>query len=93
MVKNLPAKAGNAGLIPKTGRSPGEGNGSPLQCSSLENLMDRGAWWATVHGGHRESNTTEQLSTHARVTFSAVTPDSVSTTLWWNTHDSDMPGS
>ena len=37
------------GLIRWSGRSPGEGNGNPLQCSCLENLMDRGAWWATVH--------------------------------------------
>jgi len=37
-------------LIPGSGRSPGEGNGNPLQYSCLENLMDRKAWWATVHG-------------------------------------------
>ena len=42
--------AGDQGLIPGLGRSPGEGNGSPLQYSSLQNPMDRGAWWATVHG-------------------------------------------
>ena len=40
----------NQGLIPGMGRSPGEGNGNPLQNSCLENPMDRGAWWATVHG-------------------------------------------
>ena len=53
MVKNLPANAGDArdaGSIPVSGRSPGEGHGNPLQCSWLENSMDRGAWWATVHG-------------------------------------------
>ena len=38
------------GLIPGLGRSPGGGHGNPLQCSCLENPMDRGAWWATVHG-------------------------------------------
>ena len=38
------------GLIPGSGRSPGEGNGNPLQYSCLENSMDRGTWWATVHG-------------------------------------------
>ena len=38
------------GSIPGSGRSPGEGNGNPLQYSYLENFMDRGAWWATVHG-------------------------------------------
>ena len=40
----------DSGLIPVSGRSPGEGNGKPLQYSCLDNLMDRGAWWATVHG-------------------------------------------
>ena len=49
MVKNLPANVGDPGLIPGSGRSPGEGNGSPLQSSFLENSMDRAAWWATVH--------------------------------------------
>ena len=47
VVKNLPANAGDArdaGLIPETGRSPRGGNGNPLQCSSLENPLDRGAW-------------------------------------------------
>ena len=42
--------AGDPGLIPGSGRSPGEGNGNPLQHSCLENPMDGGAWWATVHG-------------------------------------------
>ena len=53
MVKNSPANAGDAGdvgLIPGLGRSLGEGNGNPLQCSCLENPMDRGAWRAAVHG-------------------------------------------
>ena len=53
MVRNPPANAGDArdlGLIPGSGRSPGEGNGNPVQYSCLENSMDRGAWWATVHG-------------------------------------------
>ena len=51
MVKNLLAKARErreAGLIPGSGRSPGEGNGNPLQYSCLENPMDGGAWWARV---------------------------------------------
>ena len=47
------------GLIPGSGRAPGEGNGNPLQYSCLGNSMDRGAWWATVPGGHRESDMTE----------------------------------
>ena len=57
--KNSACNAGDLGLIPGLGRSPGEGNGNPLQYSGLENPMDTGAWWATVHGGHRESDTTE----------------------------------
>ena len=55
-VKNLPANAGDAGdlgLIPGSGRSPGGGHGNPLQYSCLENPMDRGAWWAAVHSGQR----------------------------------------
>ena len=53
VVKNLPANAGDTrdvGFIPGSARSPGRGNGNPLQYSCLENPMDRGAWWATVHG-------------------------------------------
>ena len=53
VVKNLPANSGDArdaDSIPGSGRSPGEGAGSPPQCSCLENPEDRGAWWATVHG-------------------------------------------
>ena len=56
--KNPPAKVGDPGLIPGSGRSPGEGNGNPLQYSCLENPMDRGAWWATVHGVTKVSDTT-----------------------------------
>ena len=48
--KNLPANAGDGCLIPGSRRSPGEGNGNSLQYSCLENLMDRGALRATVHG-------------------------------------------
>ena len=48
--KNLTDKAREAGLIPGFERSPGKGNGSPFQYSCLGNPMDRGAWWATVHG-------------------------------------------
>ena len=50
MVKNLPANAGDLDLSLGSGRSPGEGNGNPLQYSCLESSTDRGAWWATVHG-------------------------------------------
>ena len=50
MVKCLAYNGGDLGSIPGEGRSSGEGNGNPLQYSCLENPMDRGAWWATVHG-------------------------------------------
>ena len=68
MVKNLPANAGdarNVGLIPGSGRSLGGGNGNPLQYSCLENPMDRGAWWATVHEV-AELDMTERMHMHAR---------------------------
>ena len=50
MVKNVPAKAGDADPIPGSGRSLGEENSNPLQDSWLENSIDRGAWGVTVHG-------------------------------------------
>ena len=65
MVKNLPANAGDigdAGSIPGWGRSPGEGNGNPLQYFCLENSTDRGAWRATVCGVAKELDTTWQLN-------------------------------
>ena len=66
VVKNLPANAGDTrdvGSIPESGRSPGGGNGNPLQHSYLENSMDRGAWRATVHGSQRV-RMTEHTHTH-----------------------------
>ena len=50
VVKNLPANAGDVGSVSGSGRASGVGNGSPLQYSCLENLMDGGTWQATVHG-------------------------------------------
>ena len=50
VIKNPLTNAGGTGLIPGSGRSPGEGNGNPLQYPCLGNPMDKGAWWATVHG-------------------------------------------
>ena len=62
MVKNPPTNAGNVGSILGSGRSPGERNGDPLQYSCLENSMDRGAWWATVHRVTKESDTIQLLT-------------------------------
>ena len=56
VVRNLPV-VGDGGWTSESGRSPGEGNGNPLQYSCLGNAMDRGVWWATVHGVTRESDT------------------------------------
>ena len=57
VIENSPAGAGDMGSIPGSGRSPGGGNGNPLQYSCLENPTDRGAQWAAVHGGEKESDT------------------------------------
>ena len=67
VAKNLPANAGargDVGSIPGSGRSLGVGNGSPLQYSCLENSMDRGAWWTTVHGVTKSRT---RLSIHASI--------------------------
>ena len=58
VLKYPTVNAGDVGSIPGFGRSPGGGNGNPLQCSCLENPMDRGAWQATVQGVTKESDTT-----------------------------------
>ena len=70
MVKNSPVNAGDLrdlGLIPRSGRIPGGGHGHPLQCYFLENLMERGAWGATVHGVPKSQAQLKQLSMHAHV--------------------------
>ena len=59
VVKNLPANSGVLGSIPELGRSPGEGNGNPLQYSCLENLMARGSWKAKVCGVAKELDMTQ----------------------------------
>ena len=67
MVKNLPANAGGAGLIPGLGRFPGGGNGNPLQYSCLGNPQDRETWWATVHGLAKELDMTEHSTANCFV--------------------------
>ena len=74
VVKNLPADAGDAsdaGLMPGSGRSPGGGVETHSGISCLENSMDRGAWWATVH---EVSKSQTQLSTHNQPTRSGLKP-------------------
>ena len=66
-VKNPPAYTGDAVSIPGSGRSPGEGNGNPLQYSCLGNPMDRGAWQATVHGVANESDSTYWFNNRRKV--------------------------
>ena len=78
VVNNLPVSAGDIrvlSFIPGLGRSPGGGNGNPLQYSCLRNPRDRGAWWATVHRVV-ESDTTEQLRTSFTYCFNLVVSES-----------------
>ena len=65
-VKASASNAGDLGSIPGSGRSPGEGNGNPLQDSCLENPMDRGVWWATVHRVAKSRTQLKRLSAHGR---------------------------
>ena len=68
MAQYLPANAedaGDAGLVLGLGRSPGKGNGNPLQYPYLGNSMETGAWLCYSPWGHKESDTTERLSTHS----------------------------
>ena len=64
MVNNPPADTGDTSSIPGSGRSPGVGNGNPLQYSCLGNPVDRGTWWATVHGVAKESDMTQRLNSN-----------------------------
>ena len=67
VVKNPPSSAGEAGLLPGFGRSPGGGNGNPLQYSCLGNAIDRGAWQATIQGFVKESDIIYWLNNCSRV--------------------------
>ena len=64
-IKNSPASAGDGGLIPGSGRSPGGGHGNPFQYSCLETPMDRGAWWTTAYRVTKHQTQLKQLNTHA----------------------------
>ena len=63
--KESACDSGDTGLIPRSGRSPGGGHGDPLQYSCLESPMDRGAWWAMVHGIAKRWTCLKQMDTHA----------------------------
>jgi len=67
VVKNLPVNAGCQCLIPGSGKSPGEGNGNPLQYSCLGNPTDRGSWWVTVHGVTKGSDSIEMTKQQQQV--------------------------
>ena len=68
-IKESACNVGDPGSIPGSGRFPGEGNGNPLQYSCLENTMDRGAWWATVHG---VTKSWTQLSMHVLIIYKVL---------------------
>ena len=70
--KESTCQSGDGVSITGLGRSVGEGNGSPLQYSSLGNPMDRGAWWATFHGSGKESDMTQWLNNNNKLNFSVV---------------------
>ena len=73
VVKNPPVNAGDAGLIPPSGKPPGQGHGNPLQYSCLETPLARGAWWATVHGVTKSRTQWKRLNTHAHPPFADET--------------------
>ena len=77
MVKASACNVGDPGSIPGSGRSPGEGNGNPLQYSCLENSMDGGAWWATAHGvakSRTRNNFTFTFHFFAKLCLTLTTP-------------------
>ena len=85
------ADARDPGSVPGLGRSSGEGNGNPLQYSCLENPMDRGAWWATVFGVAKESDTTEHLAAAAaRQALAGLPASSWGTFHSWGFHPRDL---
>ena len=79
VIKNPPANARDMGSIPGSGRSPGEGNGNPLQYSCLRNRMDRGVWWATVHGVAKDLDTIEWLNNNKTTAL-----NNIEELPWWS---------
>ena len=73
LIKNLPANAGDLGSIPGLGRSPGGGNGNPLQYACLGNPMIRGAWWATVHAVTLNARARTHTHTHTHTHTKKIT--------------------
>ena len=102
--KNSPANAGDTGSTPGSRRPPGEGKGNPLQYSCLENAMDRGAWRAAVHGGHKRIGhelATKQQQNSAFIVYVSLNPgkctqnfpgDPVVKNPPVNTEDTSIPG-
>ena len=80
-IKESACNVGDPGSIPGSGRFPGEGNGNPLQYSCLENTMDRGAWWATVHG---VTKSWTQLSMRTHTTYIVTLTLNISLILSYN---------
>ena len=72
-VKASASNVGDPGSIPGLGRSPGEGNGNPLQCSCLENPMDRGVWQATVHGVAKSRTQPNDFTSHLHRLLTVIT--------------------
>ena len=87
LLKNPPLNTGN---IRGTGLIPGEGNGNPFQCSYLENPMDRGAWWATVHGVLNSQTRLMRLSMHACIFQVHHFPWGCYNDIWQIAHNSTV---
>ena len=69
VVENTPENSGDTCLIHGSGRSLQEGNGNQLHCSCVKNPMDRGIWWATIHGVEKESNMTYRLNNSNNISY------------------------
>ena len=82
-IKNPPASAGDLGSISVSGRSPGEGNGYPLQYSCLQKFTERGAWWVTVHGAAKnQTQLSNQSAFHTERCVSGDSEDDYRLNRW-----------